>query len=561
MNRVDWTARDDMDTRSEWCNLLGSAKVPRLERKRGDMLIVRGAIVSIAAVTVAAALMISTWSARVPTVLQSSSDVAKELLKADQDLAKARMMSNTATAQSRSQSRFHKLGFVSGDRNGNHHVYNDLGYGDHRRENWIERHYGDGYWIDPRTGKQQYICDGVDDPERFRPLPTDDDGFYRKWFFDWVQTGTHRREYVDDPWCDDQYYGYHFPVHYHDDREVYSNGYGKHFGDHYGFGPQDHYGEFFHGLSPGYDWVEEHGQENANDQLLGYAYPDEENHVIGDEGSARYRPLHYMDWDSDGTRAIDTANSYGEEDFLNGATAKHPRGSGLSKQLLAALHFTRGRAQMARKHANAKRIRSLEQELHKDQQQIAALRAAKARGIESKKASHGGATTQTRLARPEGTFASNPLDMAVNNVESLVSGRPVVPAAHHQKSAQSLHKEDEASKTRVRTHKMTKKEFEIRVADQVARDAMKTKDVQARIKLLGAAKAQYEEAVQGEAKQSHQVKQTKKHVNPVVAAEKLNAVQEDLRKVAASIQRQVEKKVQSAEDVKQAVDKYLKPLA
>ena len=35
----------------------------------------------------------------------------------------------------------------------------------------------------------------------------------------------------------------------------------------------------------------------------------------------------------------------------------------------------------------------------------------------------------------------------------------------------------------------------------------------------------------------------------------------DSNQVAASIQRQVEKKVKSAEDVKQAVDKYLKPLA
>ena len=106
------------------------------------MLVVRTAIVSMAAVTIAAILMISTWSSRVPSVLQSSSDVAKDLMKADQDLAKARMLSNPMGKRS-----FHKLGFVSGDRNGNHHVYNDLGYGERRRENWVERHYGDGYWV------------------------------------------------------------------------------------------------------------------------------------------------------------------------------------------------------------------------------------------------------------------------------------------------------------------------------------------------------------------------------------------------------------------------------
>jgi len=518
------------------------------------MLVVRTAIVSMAAVTIAALLMISTWSSRVPSVLQSSSDVAKDLMKADQDLAKAKMLSNPMGKR-----RFHKLGFVSGDRNGNHHVYNDLGYGEHRRENWVERHYDDGYWIDPRTGKQQYICDDVDDPERYRPLPTDNDGFDRKWFFDWVQTGTHRREYIDDPWCDDQYYGYHFPVHYHDDREVYSNGYGKHFGEHYGFGPQDHYGEFFHGLSPGYDWVEEHGSENANDQLLGYAYPDEKNHVIGDEGSARYRPLHYMDWDSDGTRAINTANSYGEEDFLSDASAKRTRNSGLSKQLLAALHFTRGRAQMARKNADANKFHRLEHEIHNDEAKIAALEAGKAHRLARKSSIH----AAPKQVRHQEHHAKNPLDMAVDDVESLVSGKPVSLPSHQKTRATHPQQRHAATQSQVTAPKLSKKEFEIRVADQVARDALKTKDVQSRIKLLGAAKAQYEEAVQGgTSKASRSIKESRSHaVNPVVAAEKLSAVQEDLKKVAASIQRQVEKKVKSAEDVKQAVDKYLKPLA
>jgi hypothetical protein len=90
------------------------------------------------------------------------------------------------------------------------------------------------------------VCDNYDDP---------------------YETGTHRRVNVpDNEWCDDKYYGYHFPVHYRDDRNVYSNGYGEHLGTVYGDngvkpgvlqkGVTDHFGAFFHGLTPGYDWRE-----------------------------------------------------------------------------------------------------------------------------------------------------------------------------------------------------------------------------------------------------------------------------------------------------------------
>jgi hypothetical protein len=136
-------------------------------------------------------------------------------------------------------------GFISGDRFGEHHVYDDYGI-DHnrRRGNWAERHFG--YWMDTANGHHQYVCDNYDDP---------------------YETGTHRRVNVpDNEWCDDKYYGYHFPVHYRDDRNVYSNGYGEHLGTVYGDngvkpgvlhkGVTDHFGAFFHGLTPGYDWRE-----------------------------------------------------------------------------------------------------------------------------------------------------------------------------------------------------------------------------------------------------------------------------------------------------------------
>ena len=93
------------------------------------------------------------------------------------------------------------------------------------------------------------------------------------YYDDPYETGTHRRvDVTDNEWCDDEYYGYHYPVHYLDDRGVYNNGYGEHLGTAYGDNGvkpgvlhkmvQDHYGDFFHGLSPGYDWVEEHNRRS-----------------------------------------------------------------------------------------------------------------------------------------------------------------------------------------------------------------------------------------------------------------------------------------------------------
>jgi hypothetical protein len=104
-------------------------------------------------------------------------------------------------------------GFISGDRFGTHHVYSDFGiHHNRRRGNWMQRHFGD--WINTADGRPQYVCDYHDDP---------------------YETGTHRRvNVIDNEWCDDEYYGYQFPVHYHDDREVYNNGYGEHLGTYYG---------------------------------------------------------------------------------------------------------------------------------------------------------------------------------------------------------------------------------------------------------------------------------------------------------------------------------------
>jgi hypothetical protein len=104
-------------------------------------------------------------------------------------------------------------GFISGDRFGSHHVYSDFGiHHNRRRGNWMQRHFGD--WINTADGRPQYVCDYHDDP---------------------YETGTHRRvDVIDNEWCDDEYYGYQFPVHYHDDREVYNNGYGEHLGTVYG---------------------------------------------------------------------------------------------------------------------------------------------------------------------------------------------------------------------------------------------------------------------------------------------------------------------------------------
>ena len=168
------------------------------------------------------------------------------------------------------------------------------------------------------------------------------------YYDDPYETGTHRRvDVIDNEWCDDEYYGYHYPVHYLDDRGVYNNGYGEHLGTAYGDNGvkpgvlhkmvQDHYGDFFHGLSPGYDWVEEHNRRSEVPAITQYAYSTFKDKTYGDEGDKRQRPLYYMDWDEDGTRALDHTKTFGEEDFMSqgGDFAVKPKGAQhLKKQQL-----------------------------------------------------------------------------------------------------------------------------------------------------------------------------------------------------------------------------------
>ena len=246
--------------------------------------------------------------------------------------------------------------FISGDRFGNHHVYNDFGINHNRRRgNWRERHVG--HWRNTADGRKQYICDYVDDP---------------------YGTGTHRRlDVVNNAWCDDEYLGYHFPVHYHDDRDVYGNGFGEHLGTVYGDDSvkpgvlqktvPDRYGDFFHGTSPGYDWVEEHARGRHEPAITQYAYSTSKDKTYGDDGDKRQRPLYYMDWDSDGTRALDHTAAYGEEDFTKngGDFAATPRGrTGL-----------RARQQLLQKERRV--ARSLARQAREEQEQVNEARLAK----------------------------------------------------------------------------------------------------------------------------------------------------------------------------------------
>jgi len=255
-----------------------------------------------------------------------------------------------------------KKGFISGDRFGEHHVFNDYGINHKRRRgNWAQRHFGD--WINTADGRQQYVCDYRDDP---------------------YETGTHRRvSVIDNEWCDDQYYGYHYPVHYHDDREVYNNGYGEHLGTVYGDDGvkpgvmhkmvQDYYGDFFHGQSPGYDWIEEHGRNSEQPAITQYAYSTYKDKTYGDEGDKRQRPLYYMDWDEDGTRALDHTKTFGEEDFMSqgGDFANKPHGKHplTSQQLLL-------KKEQAEAHTLEQQVKKqkLDLEVNKLENQVAAAK-------------------------------------------------------------------------------------------------------------------------------------------------------------------------------------------
>mmetsp|Transcript_72680 Transcript_72680/g.106536 ORF Transcript_72680/g.106536 Transcript_72680/m.106536 type:complete len:937 (+) Transcript_72680:60-2870(+) len=261
-------------------------------------------------------------------------------------------------------------GFISGDRFGEHHVFNDYGINHNRRRgNWAQRHFGD--WINTADGRQQYVCDYHDDP---------------------YETGTHRRvDVIDNEWCDDQYYGYQFPVHYHDDSEVYTNGYGEHLGTQYGdHGVKpgvmhktkwDHYGDFFHGVSPGYDWVEEHGRNSELPSIAQFAYSSSKDKTYGDEGDKRQRPLYYMDWDGDGTRALDNTKTFGEEDFMSqgGDFANKPHGMHplTSQQLLL-------KKEQAEAHTLEQQVKKqkLDLEVTKLEHQVAAAKKSMHKTIE-----------------------------------------------------------------------------------------------------------------------------------------------------------------------------------
>ena len=263
-------------------------------------------------------------------------------------------------------------GFISGDRLGEHHVFTDYGINHKRRRgNWMQRHFGD--WINTADGRKQYVCDYYDDP---------------------YETGTHRRiDVIDNEWCDDQYYGYHYPVHYHDDREVYNNGYGEHLGTVYGDDGvkpgvlhkmvHDYYGDFFHGLSPGYDWVEEHNRNNEQPSITQYAYSTDKDKTYGDEGDKRQRPLYYMDWDEDGTRALDHTKTFGEEDFMSqgGDFAVKPHGKRpLKDQKLALLRKEKAEAHKLEEEVKEQK---LDLEVKKLQGQVASARMSIHKTIEN----------------------------------------------------------------------------------------------------------------------------------------------------------------------------------
>ena len=74
-------------------------------------------------------------------------------------------------------------------------------------------------------------------------------------------------------------------------------------------------------------FVQEHGGNHGdfgdgnNDafdpsSITQYAYSTYKDKTYGDEGDKRQRPLYYMDWDEDGTRALDHTKTFGEEDFM-----------------------------------------------------------------------------------------------------------------------------------------------------------------------------------------------------------------------------------------------------
>ena len=60
------------------------------------------------------------------------------------------------------------------------------------------------------------------------------------------------------------------------------------------------------------------GNNGASDpsSITQYAYSTYKDKTYGDEGDKRQRPLYYMDWDEDGTRALDHTKTFGEEDFM-----------------------------------------------------------------------------------------------------------------------------------------------------------------------------------------------------------------------------------------------------
>mmetsp|Transcript_46574 Transcript_46574/g.93221 ORF Transcript_46574/g.93221 Transcript_46574/m.93221 type:complete len:393 (+) Transcript_46574:1-1179(+) len=179
-----------------------------------------------------------------------------------------------------------KLGFISGDRFGHDHVFRDGGYAPRDLIGDEEAHYDESDWPHPPRPEWRHAYNDYD---------ADDEASRRVHPYD-------------------MYLGFHPSVHYRDDRDVYSDGYGDHRGVHYDKQPNDRFGDFFHGRTEGYDWF--HPEYSHEDIGPGeFAWSMDHDPVIGDEGYSRYRPNFYMDWDGSG-RNLDETKTMGDEDFL-----------------------------------------------------------------------------------------------------------------------------------------------------------------------------------------------------------------------------------------------------
>jgi len=207
----------------------------------------------------------------------------------------------------------HQLGFVTGDRFGNHHYHHDMARTDGT--------------IDPikEEDREKYWWGREDDDVDEDPYEV--------------------RAYGLNPY---NYHNYHPSTHYTDERNVYSQGYGNRFGRHYGESMADvgrvnggrrplhreveRFGDFFHGKTDGYDWWS--GANAKHDNIEDYAWSATHNPVIGDEGSARYRPTFYGDWDGSG-KSVEDTHTYMDEGWLSDSEFKSNGAQMLAKQRAA----------------------------------------------------------------------------------------------------------------------------------------------------------------------------------------------------------------------------------